>query len=420
MSLNLRKTVLPLLVIIVAVAVAFVITNTKPEVKKRPHKKKVLAVETITLKPQIWSATIRTQGTVEARTMTTLASRVSGEVAWVSDELRPGGFFEKGDRLIKVEPIDYELAIKSAEAELAEARFVHQEEKAQSAQALLNWKRLGRREKPGELVLRKPQLAKARAVVDSAIAKLQRAKLDLKRTEIKAPYAGRVLEQYVDVGQFVLSGTNLVKLFAIDRVEVRLPLSEKQREQLDLPSFYRGESLKEIKKSFPIIIKAKIGGITHQWQAKLSRIEGTMSRDTRQQYIVAEVEDPYQQNKLSRPPLEIGQFVEAQLRGRKNEGLFVIPRSAVQGENKVMIVDEKNRLQRRTVTILGEEGNSVVISHGLKGGDKLCTSYVPFAANNTVVRLVSEKNDSRPDAKGSQKGWRGEKNRPPEGKGRVR
>jgi RND family efflux transporter MFP subunit len=403
MSLNIKRIILPPVVIIVAIAIAFVISNSKPEVKKRSHHKKVLVVETIMPKPQTWSATLKTQGTVEARTMTTLTSRVSGEVMWVSDELRPGGFFEKGDRLLKIEAIDYELAIKSAEAELAEARFIHQEEKAQSAQASLNWKRLGRKEVASELVLRKPQLAKAKAVVDSAKATLQRAKLDLKRTVIRAPYAGRIVAQYVDVGQFVSSGKELLQLFAIDRVEVRLPLSEKQREQLDLPSFYRGESLKVNKKSLPIMISARIGGVTHQWQARFSRVEGVMSRETRQQYIVAEIENPYQRNEQGRPPLEVGQYVQAQLKGRENIGFFIIPRSAVQGENEVMVVDSQNRVQRRTIELVGEEGSSVVVRKGLSEGDRLCTSYIPFVANNTVVRLASEKGHSMRPTKGETK-----------------
>jgi len=391
MSINIKKAFLPLLVITVSVSIALLINNSKPEVKKRTHHKKPVAVNSLILKSQPWAATINTQGTVEARTMTTLASRVSGEVIWVSEELKPGGFFEKGDLLLTIEPIDYELAIKSAEADLAEARFIYQEEKAQSTQALLNWKRLGRTEQANDLVLRKPQLAKARAVVDSGKAKLQRAKLDLKRTKIKAPYAGRVLEQYVDIGQFLSSGTALVKLFAIDRVEVRLPLSEKQREQLNLPSFYRGESIKKIQHQFPIMVNAKIAGVNYQWPAFFSRVEGAMNRETRQQYIVAEINDPYKRNESGRPPLEIGQFVQAQLKGRLNKGLFLIPRSAVHNDNQVMLIDKDKRIQRQTVSVLAEEAGFVIIDDGLNVGDRLCTSYVPFLANNTVVRLSSDR-----------------------------
>ena len=396
MSMNIKKASLPLLVITISVAIAWFINNNEPELKKRTHHKKPVAVNSLVLNKQPWAATINTQGTVEARTMTTLASRVSGEVSWVSEELKPGGFFEKGDLLLKIETIDYELAIKSAEADLAEARFIYQEEQAQSAQALLNWKRLGRTEQANDLVLRKPQLAKARAVVDSGKAKLQRAELDLKRTQIRAPYAGRVLEQYVDIGQFLSSGTALVKLFAIDRVEVRLPLSEKQRAQLNLPSFYRGESIKQ-HQQLPITISANIAGVNYQWPAYFSRVEGAMNRDTRQQYIVAEINDPYQRNKAGRPPLEIGQFVKAELKGRLNKGIFHIPRSAVHSDNQVMLIDKDKRVQRKNVSVLAEEAGFVIIDKGLNEGDRLCTSYVPFLANNTRVNLlVAEQQGDKP------------------------
>lgn len=144
-----------------------------------------------------------------------------------------------------------------------------------------------------------------------------------------------------------------------------------------------------------------------------------MSRDTRQQYIVAEVKDPYQRNEFNRPPLEIGQFVQAELNGRQNEGLFIIPRSAVYGERAVMIVDDKNRLQRRTVELLAEEGDSVVIRRGLAEGDKLCISYVPFIANNSVVRLASEKKGIKSKLSGKTD-FKGEKNRHSEVPGSVK
>lgn len=385
------KKILPVLVVLLAVVVAVVITSIEPEVKKHIHKKKPMVVETLVLKPQSWSATIKTQGIVEPRTMSVLTSRVSGDVVWVSDELRPGGFFEKGDVLLQIEKIDYELGIKSADASLAEARFLYQEERAQSQQAMLNWKRLGRKQEPNDLVLRKPQLAKATAVVESAKASLLRAKLDLKRTVIKAPYAGRVLEQYVDLGQFVSSNKELVKLFAIDRVEVRLPLSESQREQLDLPSFYRGDSIAKNKANFPIRITAKIGGRKHEWGGLLNRVEGSVSLETRQQYIVAVIENPFEKNDINRPALEIGQYVEAELSGRVNDDVFIIPRSAVQGEGQIMLVDADNRLQRKSVRPIMEQGDFIIARDGIKAGDTLCVSYIPFASNGTLVTLASQK-----------------------------
>jgi len=192
------------------------------------------------------------------------------------------------------------------------------------------------------------------------------------------------------LGQYVSANKELLKLFAIDRVEVRLPLSESQREQLDLPSFYRGDSIAKNKSNYPIRIKAKTGGKQHEWQGLLNRVEGSVSLETRQQYIVAVVENPFQANDQNRPALEIGQYVEAELAGRANENVFIIPRSAVQGEGQIMLVDKDNKLQRKSIHVMVEQGDFVIVRDGLKAGDRLCVSYIPFAANGTLVSLASD------------------------------
>jgi len=388
MNKKLIKKFLPALVILVAVIVSMVIANTQPNVKKKMHRKALKVVETMVVKPMNWMPTIKTQGTVEASTITTLSTRVSGEVTWVSDALKPGGFFEKGDVLIKIDAIDYELAIKSAEAELAEAQYIYQEEKAQSIQAKLNWKRLERKEEPNDLVLRKPQMAKAKAVVNAANARLKRAALDLKRTKIVAPYTGRVQEQYVDIGQYVSTGKDLVKVFAIDKVEVRLPLTDGQREQVMLPVYYHGDSPKTDDNVSAVIIEATVGGDMHEWEGQLVRIEGVMSRETRQQYIVVNIDKPYERSLQGRPPLEIGQLVKARVKGRVNESVFIIPRAALHAENMVMLVDDNNMIQRREVKPIAFEGDKAIIRDGLVNGERLSVLYLPFITNNTQVKLA--------------------------------
>ncbi len=99
------------------------------------------------------------------------------------------------------------------------------EEQARVDQAVQDWKRLNLDEEPSELVLRGPQLRRAQANVSSAEARLESAKRDLEKTEIKAPYAGRILTKIVDVGQFVSPGNQLAKIYAVDFAEVRLPLT---------------------------------------------------------------------------------------------------------------------------------------------------------------------------------------------------
>ncbi len=387
--MKLIRQLLPLLVIALALLIAYLIYINKPAAKRRPSHPKSLTVETVKLEAQNFPVSINTQGIVEPRTTTTLIPRIAGEIIKVSSSFRPGGFFEPGDTLISIDSTDYKLDIKSAQATLSEAVFNFKQEQAQADQAADNWKRLGRTEAPSDLVLRKPQLARAKAAVDSAKAQLQRVELDLKRTQIKAPYAGRILEQFVDRGQYVSPGNPLAKIFAIDYVEVRLPITEKQRGLIDLPRSYRGESNKPYNGP-DASIYASIGGKDYSWEGRVVRTEGTVDRATRQVFVIVQVDNPYKRHSDNRPPLEIGQFVKAEIKGQILEDVYAIPRSAVQGNDTIMVVDKESRLQRKTINVIWETADNLLVKEGLSPGEQLCTTYVPFAANNAKVRLASE------------------------------
>ncbi|MCH9696745.1 MAG: efflux RND transporter periplasmic adaptor subunit [Gammaproteobacteria bacterium] len=390
------RKLLPVLVIAVSVAIASLIYINKPVAKRRPSHPKTLTVETITLQPRQFPIIIQTQGIVEPRTTTTLIPRVSGEIIKVSPNFRPGGFFEAGETLLTIDPTDYRLDSKAAKAALAESMFNYEEEKAQSQQAADNWKRLGRTETPSDLVLRKPQLERAKAAVDSARAQLQRVQLNLQRTQIKAPYAGRILEQSVDRGQYVSPGNSLVKIFAIDYVEVRLPITEKQRGLIDLPQPYRGETNADYVGP-EATIHASIGGKNYQWPGRVIRTEGTVDRSTRQVFVIVQVDNPYKKHDDGRPPLEIGQFVKADIQGQVLHDVFALPRTAVQGSNTIMVVDNDNRLQRKSIDVLWETHDQLLVNQGVSAGEKLCVTYVPFAANNVKVNVASDQQNHRSD-----------------------
>jgi len=387
--MKLIRQLLPLLVIALALLIAYVIFINKPAAKRRPSHPKSLTVEAIKLQAQNFPVLIKTQGVVEPRTTTTLIPRIAGEIIKVSSNFRPGGFFEPGDTLINIDSTDYKLDIKSAQATLSEAVFKFKEEQAQADQAADNWKRLERTGAPSGLVLHKPQLARAMAAVDSAKAQLQRVELDLKRTLIKAPYAGRILEQFVDRGQYVSPGNPLAKIFAIDYVEVRLPITEKQRGMVNLPRSYRGESNKPYNGPAATVY-ATIGGKDYSWEGRVVRTEGTVDRATRQVFVIVQVDNPYQRHSDNRPPLEIGQFVKADIKGQILEDVYAIPRSAVQGNDTIMVVDKDSRLQRKTINVIWETQDKLLVKEGLSAGEQLCITYVPFAANNAMVKLASE------------------------------
>jgi RND family efflux transporter MFP subunit len=249
---------------------------------------------------------VTSQGTVKPRTETTLVSEVSGKVVSVSEHFIAGGFFRKGDVLLQIDPSDYRTAVKRVQANLASREARLSEEVARSEQALKDWNNLNRKGQPSDLVLRKPQLADARANVQAAEADVQKAERDLQRTNITVPYDGLVRVKRVDIGQYVTPGTQLGVTFAIDSAEIRLPLSDNDMAFLELPS-----ATNRAGKPLPsVILRADNVGASGQWEAVIIRTEGVVDEASRVIYAVAQVIDPYGiLGQSTQEELKVGTFI---------------------------------------------------------------------------------------------------------------
>lgn len=377
------KWLLPLAIVIAAMAGAWIIIANKPEAERGAPPLVPVAVEAVRVQPSSFRVVVRAEGTVEPRTQSTLIPQVSGVVRSISPSFRDGGFFEKGDVLVTLDSKDYELAIASAEAQVAQAESALEQELAQAEVVKNDWKLLGK--KAPELGLRKPQIAAARAAVLSAKAQLERARTDLERTRIRGPYAGQVLEKSVDVGQFVSPGTVLARIYATDYVEIRLPLSPRELEFVDLPEHYRDDAGKPSQAGPAVSVFADIGRRSWSWQGRIVRAEGAIDTSSRQLFVVAQVDDPYGRGPEGRPPLRIGQFVRAEIAGRTLEPAFVLPRGALREGNEVLIVDDASRLERRPVTVAWSDESNVVITEGLAEGEVVNVTPLAVASSGTLV-----------------------------------
>lgn len=382
--MKLVKSLLPLLVVALGAGAAWWLMATAPKSERKATERATPVVEVIELQPRDYPVVIHSRGTVSPRTQSTLVAEVSGKITRISDKLREGGFFEPGDTLVSIDPRDYESAVTIARAELAQQQLNLEQELARSRQADDDWQRLGNGGKAGDLVLRKPQLSSSRASVSAADARLKRARTDLERTRIKAPYAGRVLEKKVDVGQFVRSGEVLASIYAIDYVEVKLPLTAAQLEQLQLPEHYRGENPGGNSNPAVTLISHS-GSEEYHWQGQIVRSAGAIDTRSRQQFVVAQVDDPYARNKSGRPPLKVGSFVEARISGRTFINMFVIPRAALhEGRDILLAVDGK--LKRQAVDIVWSDDNEVVIN-GPRAGDRLIVTPPAYAADGSPIEI---------------------------------
>jgi len=387
-SSNLMKMILPLAFIAGAVVVTVVLVMNRPVLETRPAEILPTLVRVLTVESEDLQLTVYSQGSVMPRTQSTLGSEVSGRVEYVSQAFAAGGFFEKGDLLVRLDARDAELSVTRAESEVARAQMSLTIEEEEARVAEEEWAQLGRGT-PSALVTRKPQLAEARATLASAEASLHQAQLNLSRTEIRAPFAGRVRVKNVDMGQFVNTGSTLATIYSVDYAEVRLPIPDDQLAYVDAPLHFRGEHTTN--RGPEVVLATKFAGKQFKWTGKVVRLEGEIDPQSRMVHAVAQVKNPYGRGEdPDRPPLSVGLYVNAAVTGHLLENVIVVPRSVMRNANELMVVDSDDRLRFRTVDILRLEPNRAIIQGGLEPGERVCLSAIDAPVNGMQVEVLKE------------------------------
>ena len=387
MLTRLLKALLPFLVLGVALAGAYVMYLNRPPVETQTPVVTPPAVRVQTIAFESVDLTVSSQGTVQPRTASQLVPEIAGTVIEVSPAFAVGGFFEEGDVLLKIDPYDYQQALIAARSQLAQAQLRLAQAEAEAEVARREWEELGQGN-ANPLTLRLPQVEDARAAVASAEAAIDRARRDLERAEVRAPYAGRVQTKDVDVGQFVNRGTAVGRIYAVDSAEVRLPLPDEELAYVDVPMSYRGAQ----QQTGPAVtLSADFAGRRYSWQGRIVRTEGEIDAVSRMVHVVAEVDDPYAPGPdPDRPPLAVGMFVEAEITGRRVDDVAVLPWAALNGRDQVLTVDDDGRLRYRQVEILRSTSEHVLVQGGLAEGERVSISALDAVIEGMAVQVAGE------------------------------
>ena len=391
-----KKTLMPLGVLAIAGIAASLIMSNPPQASRRgASQAPQMTVEANKLQPQLYQVQVDSFGTIKPRTESVLVSQASGQINYLSDNFRDGGFFEQGEVLLKLDDRDNQADVKIAKANYLGAKQSLAEEKARADQALTDWRRLGKKGEPNDLVLRKPQLDAAKARLLSSEAQLAKAELALERTQIVAPYAGRVLQKNVDLGQVVSNNSQLANIYAVDFVEIRLPIKNQDLALVDLPEEFRGQADKTSIDSNVVFNSA----MSEQgWRGKLVRTEGAIDENSQQLYVVAQIEDPYGLNNQGSTPVKIGQYVSAQVSGKLLSNALVIPTQAIYQGSYVYIVEE-GVLLRKEVELLWKNKTEAIIKSGLQANDMLVTTALGQVSSGTPVSIAGNAGEQNRMAK---------------------
>src|SRR6056297_1193872 len=286
---NIIKIGSPIAILIVTVAGAILIARSGEEPEREEPVQAALLVDVVQPEIKQGSFNVRARGTVSPRVETSLVSEVSGKIISMSEDFVSGGVFAEDEVLARIDPSDYETALLAADAELAAAQATLADEQARSYAAREDFRRLyGDSREPTDLLLRLPQVARAKAAVQAQEAAVERARRNLERTRITLPFDGMIRDRSANLGQYVTAGTNLGIAFSTDRAEVRLPMSENDLAFLDLPLTEAGSNIDR-----PVTLIGSVAGQPTRWDARLVRTEGVVDSNTRLTYLVVEISDPY-------------------------------------------------------------------------------------------------------------------------------
>ena len=374
MNINFKKLT-PFLIVFSSIVVFTLMIKLNPEAEF--HKPNVIpqVVETMAAYPSEVRAKINSQGTIRPEHEIIITSEVSGKVEWISTKFLDGAGFSIGDTLMKIEKRDYELALISRESSLFQARLALEREEAEANLANIEWKRVGKGD-ASSLTLREPQLAQARAVLAAAEAAYEQSKRNLKRTEVIAPFDGRVRKKMVDIGANLVPGSRIADIYNTLNYEVRLPVADKDIPFLGIP--LDGTTLSESSRP-SVLLTTSYGGDTFQANGYIVRSESQIDPKTRMISVIATIP----MNKMNKK-LKVGMFVNAEIDGLSFKNITVVPRSAV--KNDMIWVVEKNYLRKKSVEVIRYEDDLAFIADGLNKNDRVLVTRLDSYVDGMPVR----------------------------------
>ncbi|MEM7217191.1 MAG: efflux RND transporter periplasmic adaptor subunit [Pseudomonadota bacterium] len=379
------RIVIPIIILIGFGFGAATLMATAPELEPDTPQPIPTTIRVRDVTPETVTLRVHSQGSVTPSTESQLIPEVSGRVVWMSPKLVAGGYFEKGEPLVRVEPQDYnnfreraKATLKRAEAEHEHATFEYSRQRSLAERRLTSRAQL-------ENALRQARVAEA-ALADARAAYSQ-ARDDVGRTELRAPFTGLVRNESVDIGQFVSRGSAIANIYASDQVEVRLPISDRQLAFLDIPIGARGELRDEQQPR--VALSTEYAGKTVSWEGRIVRAEAAIDTASRMIYLVARV--PAEEGEF---PLSVGLFVRADIQGREADGVVVLPRTALRNDNQVLVVDESDRLHYRDIDLLRLYQNDLLIQAGLHDGERVCVSPLQTAIDGMIVNPVAAEADT--------------------------
>ncbi|ACN13360.1 putative membrane-fusion protein [Desulforapulum autotrophicum HRM2] len=379
------KIVLPLFILSAGIAIGVFLYQTKPAAKRGAPPAKVPLVEVTTAVLSDHGVVISALGAVTASRELALKSRVSGFVLTTSDRFVPGGIFKKGEILLRLDPRDFELALKKKKALVlkteAELNLERGRQAVAKAELRLMERSSGKRVNEPGLALRKPQLAQVQADLETVKVDVEQAMVDLERTVIRAPFNCMIMDKQVEQGSQVTAQESLAVLAGTDAYWVTATIAMDQLQWIRFPG--------------PGTDKGSLVQVftrdNQRYQGEVFRLLGDVADKSRLARVLVSIKDPLGQNLKRTSPLLINAYVTLAIQGQTINNTIALPRRCARDGNTVWIARDR-RLVVAPLDIMWKNEKTLFVRSGVKAGDKIIVSELSSAVNGMAIRV--EESDS--------------------------
>ena len=396
--MNSRSPFLVVGILVAAIATAVIMVVSRPEPPRAAPPSQIPVVLTELVDAVDGPLVVRGSGSVRPKSQVALAPQIGGRISGQASSLVTGGRFSRGDVLLEIEQADFQNAVRTAEAQVAEAQvgLLQADEEARIARE--EYEQFARRAggsiaDASPLTLREPQLRSAQAGLARAEAQLADATLALQRTRLRAPFDGVVISESAEVGNFAAPGQVLAQIYALDPLEAVIPLTDASAGLLPGLWNLRAGSRD---RSLPATISTSYGGARFAWTGFVDRAEATLDEQTRTVDVIIRIPAPFTSGRRMDepvagdrvrdvPPLLVGQFVDVEIEGQIGEWT-VVPRRALRAGNEVWVVRD-SRVVIVPVDVLQRVEERLFVTGALTAGDEAIVSGIDFATTGQEVTV---------------------------------
>ncbi|HJL18857.1 MAG TPA: efflux RND transporter periplasmic adaptor subunit [Sandaracinaceae bacterium LLY-WYZ-13_1] len=391
------RVVAPLLVIAAGVGLVMLLRATAPTPAQEPATAEGALVEIARAAVHTAPPELHAQGTVRPARRSQLAPRVAGRVVWVSPRLIEGGRFDEGEPMLRVDPSDYELAVRGSRGQVEQARVGLMREESARTVAEETWELFDQRSAVPTatgraLASNEPQVEAAEAQLASARSQLRQARLNLSRTRLRAPYAAQVLEESVDEGQQVGPQAPVATVVGTDAYRVRVSVQVSALPALRIPPAGSGE------RGSPAVIRQELRGRAYTWEGYVGGLVPAVDDRGAMARVVVVVPDPLGLERPEGPrevPLLLGSFVDVTLRAEPlPDDVVRVPRAALRDGAEVWVATDDGALDIRAVEVAWRREDSVLLSSGIEPGDRVVVNRLAAPVDGMAVRIAE---DDAPD-----------------------